>query len=105
MHPVDSSVAAHPMFVIETGPPRDTVRPSPLLPCYSPSIYSTPSWRDSAITLFEEDVQPVGLGIWGDVQEQAHRSRASVHAARASKILRVDSNKSIAGLLDTATVV
>jgi hypothetical protein len=31
--------------------------------CYSPSVYSIFSWRDLAITLFEEDTQSVGLGI------------------------------------------
>jgi hypothetical protein len=81
------------------------IPPSPLPPCYSPSVYSTSSWRDSATTLFEEDIQPVGLGIWGDVEEQARSSRASVHTARVSKIVRVDSNKSTARLLDAATVV
>ncbi|KAH9872915.1 hypothetical protein J1614_005310 [Plenodomus biglobosus] len=60
--------------------------PPPRLPaCYSPSVFSTPSWRDSATTLFEEDIQPIGL-------------------ARASTIIRVDSNKSTAGLLELTHV-
>jgi hypothetical protein len=105
MQPVYSTVGAHLVGGWEACPASMAVLPSPLPPCYSPSIYSTSSWRDSATTLFEEDIQPAGLGIWGDVEEQTRSSRASVHTARASKIIRVDSNKSTAGLLDTATVV
>lgn len=78
--------------------------------CYSPSIYSATSWRDSSITLFEEDIQPIrlgiqptGLGIGRDVEEQAGYSGASVHTARTSTIIRVDSNKSTAGLLEIGT--
>jgi hypothetical protein len=36
---------------------------STLPACYSPSIYSTPSIRNSCITLFEEHTMPTGLGI------------------------------------------
>lgn len=78
------------------------IPPSCLPACYSPSVYSTPSWRDSATTLFEEDIQPVGLGIERGVEEQVGYSRASVHTARASTIVQVDSNKCTAGLLEAA---
>jgi hypothetical protein len=105
MHAIHPTVAAHLVRGWEACPASITVSPSRPLVYYSPSIYSTPSWRDSATTLFEEDIQPVGLGIWGDVEEQAHSSRSTIHTARASRIIRVDSNKSTAGLLDTATVV
>lgn len=78
------------------------VPPPCLSMCYSPSVYSC-SWRDSATTLFEEDIQPLRLGIRRDVEEQAGRGRACVPTARASKIVRVDSKKSTAGLLEVAT--
>jgi hypothetical protein len=105
MHAVHSTVEAHLVRGWEACPASIASSLSSLPVCYSPSIYSTPSWRDSATTLFEEDTQPIGLGIWGDVEEQAYCSRASIHTARASKITRVDSHKSTARLLDTATVV
>jgi len=79
------------------------VPPSRLPVCYSPSVYSTPSWRYSTATLFEEDIQPVGLGRERGVEGQAVYSRASVHTARASTMVQVDSNKSAAGLLEVAT--
>jgi hypothetical protein len=100
--PAISSVVSS---VVEIDLASDATRPSPLPPCYSPSIYSASSWRDSTITLFEEDIQPVGLGIGLGVEEQAGYSRASVHTARASTIVRVDSNKSTVGLLEIATVL
>jgi hypothetical protein len=70
--------------------------------CYLPSVYSTPSWRDSATTLFKEDIQPVRLSIKRGVEEQVGYSRALVHTARASTIVQVDSNKCTAGLLEAA---
>jgi hypothetical protein len=69
MHAVYPTVEAHLVRGWEACLVSIAASLLPLLVCYSPSVYSTPSWRDSATTLFEEDIQPVGLGIWGDVEE------------------------------------
>jgi hypothetical protein len=79
MHAVHPTVGAHIVGGWETCPASMAVPLSRLPVCYSPSVYSTTSWRDSAITLFEEDTQPVGLGIEMDVGDQAGYGRASVH--------------------------
>jgi hypothetical protein len=103
MHAVHSTVEAHIVCGWEACPASIAVPPSQLPVCYSPSVYSVPSWRGSAITIFEEDIQPIGLGIGRVTEEQADHTRASVYTVRASTIAQVDSNKSSAGLLEVAT--
>lgn len=78
---VHDSAIAHPVFVIETCSASSTIQRPPPLPYYPYSAYIVPSWRDSSVTLFEEDIQPVGLGIWTDVDREAGYSGASVHPA------------------------
>jgi hypothetical protein len=105
IHAVHPTVEAHLVRGWEACPASIAVSLSHPPVCYSPSVYSTLSWRDSSTTLFEEDIQPVGLGIWGDMEEQAYSSRATLHTARASKVTQIDSNESTARLLDTTTVL
>jgi hypothetical protein len=76
MHPNSSCVAVHPIHSIDSRPASDNVQLPPLPPCYSPSICSIPSWRESSITLFEEDIHPVELGIQRDVAVEASSSTA-----------------------------
>lgn len=90
IHLTNAPVADHSIFPIESYPASDTVRSSPLPPCYSPSIYLIPSWRESSITLFEEDIQPTGLGIRGGLDLERGSSRASIPRVYASKVAELE---------------
>jgi hypothetical protein len=63
---VYSTVGAHLICGWETCLVSMAVPLLRLSVCYLPSVYSISSWRDLAITLFEEDIQPVRLGIGMD---------------------------------------
>jgi hypothetical protein len=85
MHPNSSCVAGHPIHLIDSCRASDNVQLPPLPSCYSPSICSIPSWRESSVTLFEEDTQPVQLSIQRDVAVEAGSSTvppARVHVRK-----------------------
>jgi hypothetical protein len=101
MHLVHATVARSSITSIPTYLDLNASWLLPLSLRYAPSVYSIPSWRNSTITLFEEDTQLVRLGIWRDVKADVGSSRACVHTARASKVVQEELNKPTAGLLDT----
>lgn len=98
--------AARPAFEPKTCPDRNTAQPSHIPACYSPSLYLLRSFRDSAITLFEEDITPVGLSIWTIEVEGLVGSRtASVRTRRANRTVQIGLDRSSAGQLDAVPLL
>jgi hypothetical protein len=63
LNPDYADAATRPAQVAKASRVSDTISPTHLLAYYSPSVYSAPGGRYSAITLFEEDTRPIGLGV------------------------------------------
>jgi hypothetical protein len=60
---MDPVTAVSPTDMPYTCVDKTQLQPARFPVYYSPSIYSTPSCRNSTITLFEEDTQLVGLSL------------------------------------------
>ncbi|OAK93382.1 hypothetical protein IQ06DRAFT_299186 [Phaeosphaeriaceae sp. SRC1lsM3a] len=78
LHPNHARAAGHRIDATDSYPASTTIPSSPLLLCYSLSSCSIPSWRESSVTLFEEDIQLIGLGLQQDVAVEAGGSGAHV---------------------------
>lgn len=83
----DLVTVASPSIAPETCLDKTRLQQVRLSVCYSLSVYSIPSFRDSLFTLFKEDIWPVRLGSKGDVEGQASCRRVSAHIARMSRII------------------
>lgn len=84
---------------------NDQVQQMDIPICYSPFVSPPQNCRHSCVTIFEEDVADTGLGHWSvQVEQRTSNSPAHVSSGRAEGILRVDSNRSNTGHLDTISL-